>query len=68
MFSTLLTVTPMPISDVLANTKTIVDGFLGFVAQTVTTITSNPVLLFCFLLPFATVGITVVKRLINTRA
>lgn len=60
--------TPMPISEVLTNTGSIVTGFLGFVGDTVSTITGNPVLLFCFLLPMATVGITVVRRLINTRA
>lgn len=46
----------------------LVTAFLGFVSGTISTITGSPVLLFCFLLPFATVGITVVKRLINTRA
>lgn len=58
----------MTIATLLTTIGDILTGFLGFVTQTVSTITGNPVLLFCFLLPFATVGITVVKRLINTRA
>jgi hypothetical protein len=68
MFSTLLTVTPFGMSDMLTTIGQLVTSFLGFVAQTLETVTGNPVLLFCFLVPFATVGITVVRRLINTRA
>lgn len=52
----------MTIATLLTTIGDIVTAFLGYVTQTVSTITGNPVLLFCFLLPFATVGITVVKR------
>lgn len=58
----------MTMAQILTNIGDIVTAFLGYTTTTVSTITGNPVLLFCFLLPFATVGITVVKRLINTRA
>jgi hypothetical protein len=58
----------MTIATLLTTIGSIVTAFLGYVGDTVNTITGNSVLLFTFLVPFATVGITVVKRLINTRA
>jgi uncharacterized membrane-anchored protein len=68
MNNVFLTAPPFAMSDIITNITTLVTGFLGWVSQTVSTITGDPFLLFCALVPFATVGITVVKRLMHVRA
>jgi hypothetical protein len=55
-------------SAILVDLGSIVDTTIGFVGQTVTTITSNKLLLLAFLIPLCGIGVGIVKRLLTARA
>lgn len=59
---------PDSVSDVFEMIGDIADGYFGLVGDVITQISSNYLLMFLFLTPFALLGIKVLKKLINTRA
>lgn len=58
----------MTVSGLLENFAEVAEAFVGQVGAWLTEITSQPVLLVCFLIPLAGVGITLIKRLLSVRA
>lgn len=59
---------PATVSDLFTMIGDIAEGYFGLVGDVITQITSNYLLMFLFLTPFALLGIKVLRKLINTRA
>jgi hypothetical protein len=58
----------MTMAALLTDLGSIVTAVLGYVSNTVSAITSNALLLLCFLIPLCGIGVGIVKRLLTARA
>lgn len=56
------------ITSIMTSAGEVVTGAFGWVTTAVNAIISNPLILMCVLLPFVGLGITIVRRLIRTKA
>lgn len=56
------------ITSIMTSAGEVVTGAFGWVSTAVNAILSNPLILMCTLLPFVGLGITLVRKLIRTKA
>lgn len=56
------------ITSIMGQASEVVTGAFGWVSTAVSAITSNPLILMAVLLPFVGLGITLVRKLIKTKA
>lgn len=67
MLSFLSYTAPTSIADLFTQIGAIASGMYDMVADVLSTITGNFILCFAFLLPFALLGIKILRKLVNTR-
>lgn len=60
--------TTLTITNIMTSAGEVVTGAFGWVSTAVNAILSNPLILMCTLLPFVGLGITLVRKLIRTKA
>ena len=56
------------ITGIMEQAGEVVTGAFGWVSTAISAITSNPLILMCVLLPFVGLGISLVRKLIKTKA
>jgi len=56
------------ITAIMSSAGEVVSGAFSWIGDAVSAITSNPLILMCTLLPFVGLGITLVRKLIKTKA